>query len=125
MPFAPVADRRSGLCARRPRAGCGGARIVQAGYLVGMMSEHDDNGSADSPAGEAQAVENGDSGDDGMASGANGKADGQSNGLGGDGPAVAEASAPSSEPVQRPRPSTWLGPPALKVGSPFRPVGKR
>jgi molecular chaperone GrpE len=57
-----------------------------------MMSEHDDNGSAERPADEAQAVENGESGGDGMASGANG----QSNGLGGDGPAVTEASAPSS-----------------------------
>jgi molecular chaperone GrpE len=61
-----------------------------------MMSEHDDNGSAERPAGEAQAVENGESGGEGQASAANGKANGQSNGLGGDGPAVAEASAPSS-----------------------------
>ena len=61
-----------------------------------MMSEHDDNGSAERPDGEAQAVENGESGGEATASGANGKANGQSNGLGGDGPAVAEASAPSS-----------------------------
>ncbi|HYR06882.1 MAG TPA: nucleotide exchange factor GrpE [Longimicrobium sp.] len=56
-----------------------------------MMSEHDDNGSAERPDDAAQAVENGEAGSDTRASGANG----QSNGPGGDGPAFAEASAPS------------------------------
>lgn len=54
------------------------------------MSEQDNNGSAERPDEQAQAVENGDT------SGANGRANGQANGMGGDGPAVAEASAPSS-----------------------------
>ena len=56
------------------------------------MSEHDDNGSAGRPDDAAQAVENGEAGGETQA---NGKANGQSNGLGGDGPAFAEASAPS------------------------------
>jgi len=55
------------------------------------MSEHDDNGSAERPVDEAQAVENGHGHGDGQASGADGKANGQSNGPGG--PAFAEASA--------------------------------
>lgn len=58
------------------------------------MSEQDNNGSAERPDEQAQAVESG------AADGANGKAsgqsDGRSNGMAGDGPAVAEASAPSS-----------------------------
>jgi molecular chaperone GrpE len=88
--MAPRLPSRFGgmTSARRPRAGSGGARIVQAGYLSGMMSEHDDNGSAGRPEDEAQAVENGQDG-------ANGQSNGQSNGLGGDGPAFAEASASS------------------------------
>jgi molecular chaperone GrpE len=53
-----------------------------------MMSEHDENGSAERPDDAAQAVEN----DGGQA---DGKANGQSNGVGGDGPAFAEASAPA------------------------------
>jgi molecular chaperone GrpE len=56
-----------------------------------MMSEHDDNGSAERPQDEAQAVENGDAGAQ-----ANGKANGQSDGVSGDGPAFAEASAPTA-----------------------------
>ena len=56
------------------------------------MSEHDDNGSAERPVDEAQAVENGQA-DGGQASGGNGRANGQSNGPGGDGPAFAEAAA--------------------------------
>jgi molecular chaperone GrpE len=56
-----------------------------------MMSEHDDNGSAERPEDAAQAVEDGEA--NGQASGANGKANGQSDGVGGDGPAFAEASA--------------------------------
>lgn len=55
------------------------------GYPIRMMSEHD-NGSAERPDEGAQAVENGQ---------ADGKANGQSNGVSGDGPAFAEASAPS------------------------------
>jgi molecular chaperone GrpE len=54
-----------------------------------MMSEHDDNGSAERPDEQAQAVENGAAQDE--ASGANGKANGQASGFSGDGPAVAEA----------------------------------
>src|SRR5687767_10827682 len=53
-----------------------------------MMSEHDDNGSAERPEDAAQAVENG-------GGQADGKANGQSNGPGGDGPAFAEASGPA------------------------------
>jgi molecular chaperone GrpE len=73
-----------------PARGSGGARIVR-GWLpiLGMMSEHDDNGSAERPDDAAQAVENGEAG--GQAPGANG----QPNGVGGDGPAFAEASAPA------------------------------
>ena len=58
-----------------------------------MMSEHDDNGSAERPSDEAQAVENGGGA---QASGADGQANGPSNGVGGDGPAFAEASAPAA-----------------------------
>jgi molecular chaperone GrpE len=56
-----------------------------------MMSEHDENSSAERPEDAAQAVEDGEA--SGQASGANGKASGQSDGVGGDGPAFAEASA--------------------------------
>ncbi|HEX2207679.1 MAG TPA: nucleotide exchange factor GrpE [Longimicrobium sp.] len=53
------------------------------------MSEHDENGSAERQDEQAQAVENGAEGQ------ADGGASGQGNGVSGDGPAVAEASAPS------------------------------
>ena len=56
---------------------------------MGMMSEHDENGSAERQDDQAQAVENGAEGQ------ADGGANGQGNGVSGDGPAVAEASAPS------------------------------
>jgi molecular chaperone GrpE len=56
-----------------------------------MMSEHDENGSAERPDEPAQAVENGEP--QAEAGGANGKANGQANGPASDGPAVAEARA--------------------------------
>ncbi|HEX2077447.1 MAG TPA: nucleotide exchange factor GrpE [Longimicrobium sp.] len=57
------------------------------------MSDDAKNGSAERPAGEAQAVEN----QDGEAAGGNGQANGKANGqASGDGPAVAEATAAPS-----------------------------
>jgi molecular chaperone GrpE len=79
--------RRDERAPAGPARGPAGRALYQAGYHLGMMSEHDDNGSAERPDDAAQAVENG--------SPADGGSNGPSNGVGGDGPAFAEATTPS------------------------------
>jgi molecular chaperone GrpE len=91
LPLRNMADK-AGMDTRppAPRGVRRGTHCRGQVYLSGMMSEHDDNGSAERPQDEAQAVENG-SGESGDS-----QSNGKANGVGGDGPAFAEASAPAA-----------------------------